>query len=88
MTAIFQGLPEEPSPVGQGPVALRGTGYLADVTASTIIHLGAVPEKPVPMDGPAGAAKTPLAKRAASATRKVPYPAAGKSTGSGRRPEL
>jgi MoxR-like ATPase len=49
---------------------LRGTGYLADVTTGTIVHLGAVLEKPVLIEGPAGTGKTALAKSVAAAAGK------------------
>jgi MoxR-like ATPase len=60
----------ELSPVDQVLTDLRGTGYLADVTTGTIVHLGAVLEKPVLIEGPAGTGKTSLAKSVAAATGK------------------
>jgi MoxR-like ATPase len=49
---------------------LRGTGYLADVTTATVVHLGTVLDKPVLVEGPAGTGKTSLAKSVAAATGK------------------
>jgi MoxR-like ATPase len=60
----------ELSPVDRVLADLRGTGYLADVTTGTIVHLGAVLEKPVLIEGPAGTGKTSLAKSVAAAAGK------------------
>jgi MoxR-like ATPase len=60
----------ELSPVDQVITDLRETGYLANVTTGTIVHLGAVLEKPVLIEGPAGTGKTSLAKSVAAATGK------------------
>jgi len=60
----------ELSPVDQVLTDLRGTGYLADVTTATIVHLGSVLEKPVLIEGPAGTGKTSLAKSVAAAAGK------------------
>src|ERR1700744_1251349 len=60
----------EPSPVDQVLTDLRGTGYLADVTTATVVHLGVVLDKPVLGEGPAGTGKTSLAKSVAAATGK------------------
>jgi MoxR-like ATPase len=58
------------SPVDQVLAGLRGTGYLADVATATVVHLGAVLDKPVLVEGPAGTGKTSLAKSVAAATGK------------------
>ena len=60
----------EPSPVDQVLTDLRGTGYLADVTTATVVHLGVVLDKPVLVEGPAGTGKTSLAQSVAAATGK------------------
>ncbi len=60
----------DPSPVDQVLAGLRGTGYLADVTTATVVHLGAVLDKPVLVEGPAGTGKTSLAKSVAAAAGK------------------
>ncbi len=60
----------EPSPVDQVLADLHETGYLADVTTATVVHLGTVLDKPVLVEGPAGTGKTALAKSVAAATRK------------------
>jgi MoxR-like ATPase len=57
-------------PVDDVLAALRGTGYLTDVTTATIVHLGAVLAKPVLIEGQAGTGKTSLAKSVAAATGK------------------
>jgi MoxR-like ATPase len=49
---------------------LRGAGYLTDVATATIVHLGAVLEKPVLIEGQAGTGKTSLAKSVAAASGK------------------
>jgi MoxR-like ATPase len=58
------------SPIDQVLADLRGTGYLADVTTATAVHLGVVLDKPVLVEGPAGTGKTSLAKSVAAATGK------------------
>jgi MoxR-like ATPase len=58
------------SPIDQVLADLRGTGYLADVTTATVVHLGVVLDKPVLVEGPAGTGKTSLAKSVAAATGK------------------
>jgi MoxR-like ATPase len=63
-------MPSDSGPVERVLADLRGTGYLADVTTGTIVHLGAVLEKPVLIEGPAGTGKTALAKSVAAATGK------------------
>jgi MoxR-like ATPase len=50
--------------------ALRGAGYLTDISTATIVHLGAVLNKPVLIEGQAGTGKTSLAKSVAVATGK------------------
>jgi MoxR-like ATPase len=60
----------ESSPVDQVLAGLRGTGYLADAATATVVHLGAVLDKPVLVEGPAGTGKTSLAKSVAAATGK------------------
>jgi MoxR-like ATPase len=60
----------KPDPVDHVLAALRGTGYLTDVSTATIVHLGAVLEKPVLIEGQAGTGKTSLAKSVAEATGK------------------
>jgi MoxR-like ATPase len=67
---ILKDMPAELTPVDQILADLRGTGYLADVTAATAVHLGAVLDKPVLVEGPAGTGKTSLAKSVAAATGK------------------
>jgi MoxR-like ATPase len=67
---ILKGMSADPSPVDQVLAGLRGTGYLADVTTATVVHLGAVLDKPVLVEGPAGTGKTSLAKSVAAATGK------------------
>ena len=59
-------MPSDSGPVERVLADLRGTGYLADVTTGTIVHLGAVLEKPVLIEGPAGTGKTALAKSVAA----------------------
>ena len=63
-------MPEEPSPVDRVLTDLRATGYLADAAVATVVHLGAVLDKPVLVEGPAGTGKTSLAKSVAEATGK------------------
>jgi MoxR-like ATPase len=63
-------MPTRPDPVDDVLAALRGTGYLTDVTTATIVHLGAVLAKPVLIEGQAGTGKTSLAKSVAAATGK------------------
>ena len=63
-------MPEEPSPVDRVLSDLRATGYLADAAVATVVHLGAVLDKPVLVEGPAGTGKTSLAKSVAEATGK------------------
>jgi MoxR-like ATPase len=63
-------MPGETNPIDQVLADLRGTGYLADVTAATVVHLGTVLDKPVLVEGPAGTGKTSLAKSVAVATGK------------------
>lgn len=58
------------SPVDRVLADLRGTGYLADETTATVVHLGTVLGKPVLVEGPAGTGKTSLAKSVADATGK------------------
>ena len=58
------------SPVDQVLAGLRDTGYLADVATATVVHLGAVLDKPVLVEGPAGTGKTSLAKSVAAAAGK------------------
>jgi MoxR-like ATPase len=58
------------SPVDRVLADLGGTGYLADVTTATVVHLGTVLDKPVLVEGPAGTGKTSLAKSVAAATGK------------------
>ena len=60
----------EPTPVDQVLTDLHGTGYLADVPTATVVHLGAVLDKPVLVEGPAGTGKTSLAKSVAAASGK------------------
>jgi MoxR-like ATPase len=67
---ILKGMSADPSPVDQVLAGLRGTGYLADVTTATVVHLGAVLDKPVLVEGPAGTGKTSLAKSVAAAAGK------------------
>ena len=67
---ILKSMSIELSPVDQVLTDLRGTGYLADVTTATIVHLGSVLEKPVLIEGPAGTGKTSLAKSVAAAAGK------------------
>jgi MoxR-like ATPase len=63
-------MPGETNLIDQVLADLRGTGYLADVTAATVVHLGTVLDKPVLVEGPAGTGKTSLAKSVAVATGK------------------
>jgi MoxR-like ATPase len=56
------------SPVDDVLADLRGVGYLADRSAATVVHLSAVLDKPVLVEGPAGTGKTALAKSVADAT--------------------
>src|SRR5262249_13590509 len=67
---ILKDMSRESNPVDQVLADLRETGYLADVATGTVVHLGAVLEKPVLIEGPAGTGKTSLAKSEASATGK------------------
>jgi MoxR-like ATPase len=60
-------MPEPLSPIDHVLADLRGTGYLAEVTTATIVHLGTVLHKPVLIEGPAGTGKTELAKSVAAA---------------------
>jgi MoxR-like ATPase len=47
---------------------LRGAGYLTELPVATIVHLAAVLDKPVLIEGPAGTGKTELAKCVAAAS--------------------
>jgi MoxR-like ATPase len=67
---ILKDMPAEPNPVDQVLADLHGTGYLADVPTATVVHLGAVLDKPVLVEGPAGTGKTSLAKSVAAAAGK------------------
>ncbi len=61
---------EDFSPVDRVLEGLRGTGYLADRTTGTVVHLATALGKPVLVEGPAGTGKTQLAKSAALAAGK------------------
>ncbi|MGH3217209.1 MAG: AAA family ATPase [Streptosporangiaceae bacterium] len=61
---------EKPDSVDRVLAGLRGAGYLTDVSTATIVHLGAVLNKPVLIEGQAGTGKTSLAKSVAAATGK------------------
>jgi MoxR-like ATPase len=50
---------------------LRGAGYLADTSTSTVVHLAVALGKPVLVEGPAGTGKTQLAKSVALMTGKT-----------------
>jgi MoxR-like ATPase len=65
-----EGMANGSGPVGAVLAGLRGTGYLADETAATVVHLGAALGKPVLVEGPAGTGKTQLAKSVALAAGK------------------
>jgi len=67
---ILKDVSANASPVDQVLAGLRGTGYLADGATATVVHLGAVLDKPVLVEGPAGTGKTSLAKSVAAATGK------------------
>jgi MoxR-like ATPase len=60
-------MPEPLSPIDHVLADLRGTGYLAEMTTATIVHLADVLHKPVLIEGPAGTGKTELAKSVAAA---------------------
>ena len=47
--------------------ALRGTGYIADSTATTTVYLAASLQRPLLLEGPAGSGKTQLAYAVAEA---------------------
>src|ERR1700733_3098860 len=61
-------MPESESPIERVLTELRGTGYLADLSTATTVHLASVLSKPVLVEGPAGTGKTELAKSVATAT--------------------
>jgi MoxR-like ATPase len=60
-------MPEPLSPIDHVLADLRGTGYLAEMTTATIVHLADILHKPVLIEGPAGTGKTELAKSVATA---------------------
>jgi MoxR-like ATPase len=60
-------MPEPISPIDRVLADLRGTGYLAELTTATIVHLADILHKPVLIEGPAGTGKTELAKSVATA---------------------
>jgi MoxR-like ATPase len=63
-------MPEPLSPIDHVLADLRGTGYLAEMTTATIVHLADILHKPVLIEGPAGTGKTELAKSVAAAAGK------------------
>jgi hypothetical protein len=55
-------MPQTLGPVDRVLADLRAAGYLADVTAGTVVHLARALGKPVLIEGPAGTGKTQLAR--------------------------
>src|ERR1700727_967607 len=62
--------PDSRSSIDNVLADLRSAGYLADLATATIVHLAAVLQKPVLIEGPAGTGKTELAKSVASSSGK------------------